>query len=167
MGSFSIALLLLGKSKPWRIALAIDVFVFGLASARLGEPFVGAAAGQIADGTEIAINVLLFFAIAELVGATAIKQIAPESWLVRSAMYVLAIVSVATMVWVAWLIGIAESGKVLVVTILWPVAAAVVFLSMASTKRRRTCRNLRHKALGRPHARDGCRLASVSFWPSS
>ena len=131
----SIALLLLGKSKPWRIALAIGIFVFGLASARLWEPFVGAAAGQTSDGTKVAIDVLLALAIAELVAATAIKQMAQESQLSRLAMYVLAIISVVTMVGVASLIGIAESVEVFVVTILWPVAAVVVLVQDRERKR--------------------------------
>jgi hypothetical protein len=56
-----------------RIALAICVFVIGLASTRLWEPFFAAGVGQAAGGAKVATNVLLAVAITELVVAAATK----------------------------------------------------------------------------------------------
>jgi len=124
--SAALALLLTGHSKSWRLALATGLFVIGLASARLWEPFVVAGAGQIAGGAQVAIDVLLALAIAEMVAATAIKQKAQQGWPSRLAMYSLAVISVITMGWVAWLTGITQIAEVLVAIVLWPVAAVIV-----------------------------------------
>jgi hypothetical protein len=43
-------------------------------------------------------------------------------------MYTLAVISVITMVGVAWLIGVTKPVEVLVVALLWPAAAAILFL---------------------------------------
>jgi hypothetical protein len=122
----ALALLLTGRSKSWRLVLATGIFVVGLASARLWEPFVGVAADQTAGGTQVAISLLLALAIAELVAAVVIKQLAQRSSLSNLAMLLLAIASVITMIWVAWLIGVTDIVEVFVVLILWPVAAFIV-----------------------------------------
>ena len=134
----SIILLLSGKSKPWRIALAMGVFLVGLASARLGEPLVVAGAGQTPGGAKVATDVLLALAITELVVATVIKQLAPPGWLSRLAMYTLAVISITTMVWVAWLVGISQYVEVLVVTVLWPAAAVIVLAPHGQHERPQT-----------------------------
>ena len=134
----SIILLLSGKSKPLRIALAISIFLVGLASARLGEPFVVAGARQTAGGAKVATDVLLAIAITELVVATVIKQLAQPGWLSRLAMYTLAVISVITMVWVAWLIGISQYVEVLVGTVLWPAAAVIVLAPHGQHERPQT-----------------------------
>jgi hypothetical protein len=134
----ALALLLTGQSKSWRLGVAVSIFAIGLASARLWEPFFVAGAGQTAGSAKVATNVLLAVAITELVVATAIKQIAQQDWLLNLAMYTLAILSVATMAGVAWLIGIAQPIEVLAVAVLWPATAAILFLLHGMHKTRRS-----------------------------
>jgi hypothetical protein len=160
----ALALLLTGQSKSWRLALAVGIFVIGLASARPWEAFVVAGAGQTAGGAQVATNVLLAVAIAELVVAVAIKQVAQQDWLSNLAMYTLAVISVITMVGVALLIGITEPVEVPVVAVLWPVAAAILFLLPGKHKLRQSLPHPCHQIARRPLGRDGYRLPSVSFW---
>lgn len=131
----SLIIILLGRSKPWRLALASGLFALALASIGLWLTPATSGAALSLNSTSVVIGIVFALAVVELTAAAIIKQVARQASIARPVMYLLAVTSVITMVWCAWLVGASSVADAAITVFLWSLAVIIIFVGDA-TKRR-------------------------------